>query len=188
MGYTPSPGCQLGPTPQSISQCHSVRHIKTGLALNSLHLFFKELIHKPKYLIISSKWLHILQLTQAHKCANNSSRPRKRKDGFQAEGTNTEVCKARGVFQESKKVVWLQLPVQGMVRGEIRLERQIQTKLQRASKLLFTGCVTSPDWMGLSFPILNMQTILPLSPGCEYYIRDVREGSGAELHTAKERW
>lgn len=77
--------------------------------------------------------------------------------------------------------------VQGMVRGEIRLERQIQTKLQRASKLLFTGCVTSPDWMSLSFPILNMQTILPLSPGCEYYIRNVREGSGAELHTANER-
>lgn len=72
-------------------------------------------------------------------------------------------------------------------RGEIRLERQIQTKLQRASKLLFTGCVTSPDWMSLSFPILNMQTILPLSPGCEYYIRNVREGSGAELHTANER-
>lgn len=113
MGHTPSPGCQLGPTPQSISQCHSMRHIKKGLALNSLHLFFKELTHKPKYLISSSKWLHILQLTQAHKCANNSSRPRKRQDGFQAEGTNTEVCKARGVFQESKKVVWLQLQCRG---------------------------------------------------------------------------
>lgn len=107
-------------------------------------------------------------------CATNPSPgPRKRRDGFRAEGANvkdTEVCKACAVVQESKRHSVRGLAGPGGAAEQTGV--QMQTGLHRASMLSFTGCVIWANGMSLSLPVLKMQMMGPGAQGCEREMRD----------------
>lgn len=139
-------------------ECHLVRHIRTGLTLNFIHLYFREVgTNSHVLLVIANNLQHILPLTQTYHCvllnlsfAHNSSRPRRGRDGFQANGTKcTKMwrCIKHVVYsRKARSLCGGNFPWkgwQGWGNVEIRLERYIQAKLQRAWKgKRVTGCVT----------------------------------------------
>lgn len=98
------------------AETHSTKHIRMSLSathwdrltLTSLCLFFKEIILKPKYLIISSMLLDISRLIQAHQCAPNPAPGQEKGDmGSRLREqmcNNIQVCKAHDIFQEGKKL------------------------------------------------------------------------------------
>lgn len=127
--------------------------------MNSHHLCFKEVIYKPNIiLVVANNLKHILQLTLVQQCvllnlafANNSFRPREEKNGFQAEKREHAKQSYGGVsgmwcIPRKKEACVGKTSNARDGRDEemleIRLERWIQTKVQKFLKLSFAACVT----------------------------------------------
>lgn len=94
----PSPCASCDPTSVTHAQnvaCLLVRHIRTGLPLNFIHLYFRELFTNSYILFVIADNLttHLTADPDTLPCgakptfAYNSSRPRKGRNGFQAKGT-----------------------------------------------------------------------------------------------------
>lgn len=146
-GYIPFPVCQQRPRHWAPlhKACQNVTQWDTSGQSDPWILFLgflRKLLTNPSTLLLANSFTtHPAAAAGTPVSAtdpvftNSSSRPRKGRGGFQAEGT-------RG---KNKKLVWWKLPVRRMAGARKRWMldwKEIQTELQRALKMFSTGCVT----------------------------------------------